>query len=427
MTNRIPLEFATVPAPLTSTQASTRAASSAPGESASRQTPQVDRPMTAFATKGHLVISGLRKRYQSQTVVDGVDLEVRPGEFVALLGPSGCGKTTVLRSIAGLVVPTGGDVRVDGQSILGRPVHRRDLGMVFQSYALFPHMTVRRNVSFGLRMRKTPASEVDTRVDAALALVQMQHLAERLPAQLSGGQQQRIALARAIVTSPTVLLLDEPFSALDAKLREALQIELRQLQRRLGITTIFVTHDQHEAMTIADRIAVMHEGRVEQFDTPTAVYDTPRTLFVAGFVGKTNRLAGRLVGREGPCAMVRLDGQENVFAARDNPGLAIGDAVQAVLRPEKIELLHEGASIPPHRSVLPGRVQEALFTGEQISVSLVSDCGTFVVAAQNRSTGGYLHAGVGSTVRMAWDSADMLIFPGGEPTTDSLSEQGVQS
>lgn len=365
------------------------------------------------AGKGHLVIAGLQKRYQAQLVVAGVDLEVQPGEFIALLGPSGCGKTTVLRSIAGLVTPTAGDIRIDGQSILAHSVHRRDLGMVFQSYALFPHMSLRQNVGFGLKMRGVSRAEIDQRVDATLDLVQMRHLAERLPAQLSGGQQQRIALARAIITNPTALLLDEPFSALDAKLREAMQIELRQLQRRLGITTIFVTHDQHEALTMADRIAVMNSGRVEQFDTPQAIYNSPKTLFVAEFIGKTNRTRGRLAGRENGRAMVQLDGHEGVFPARDNVDIKLGDPILVVLRPEKIELVPHGSKLNGYAGLLDGNVSEIIFTGEKSAVFLDTACGNFIVAAQNRAHGSTAQPEHGSRVQMAWNASDMLIFPPG--------------
>lgn len=366
---------------------------------------------SATRHKGHLVIAGLKKSYQSQVVVSDMNLEVRPGEFVALLGPSGCGKTTVLRSIAGLVTPSAGDIRIDNASILKQPVHKRDLGMVFQSYALFPHLTVWQNVAFGLKMHGIPKRQITSQVAEALDLVQMRHLVERLPAQLSGGQQQRVALARAIVTNPTALLLDEPFSALDAKLRESMQIELRQLQRRLQITTIFVTHDQHEAMTMADRIAVMDKGRVEQFDSPQAVYGKPATLFVAEFIGKTNRMAGHMVGRKNGYALVRLEGREEICMARDNPDIPVGDPVLAVLRPEKIELVAAGSSVNGYAGVLDGLVSEVIFTGEKSMLFLHCACGDFTVASQNRSSKNVNQAMAGNTVKIGWNATDMLIFP----------------
>ncbi|WP_460874418.1 ABC transporter ATP-binding protein [Paralcaligenes ginsengisoli] len=361
--------------------------------------------------RGHLAIIGLEKSYQSQTVVSDMNLEVQPGEFVALLGPSGCGKTTVLRSIAGLVTPSAGDIRIDDASVLKQAIHKRDLGMVFQSYALFPHLTVWQNVAFGLKMHGTPKRQIAPQVEGALDLVQMRHLAERFPAQLSGGQQQRIALARAIVTNPTALLLDEPFSALDAKLRESMQIELRQLQRRLRITTIFVTHDQHEAMAMADRIAVMNNGRVEQFDTPQAIYGRPATLFVAEFIGKTNRMSGNMIGRENGCALIRIEGREEACLVRDNPDIEVGDPVLVVLRPEKIELVPEGSHINGYTGLLDGRVSEVIFTGEKSMVFLQSACGDFTVASQNRSCKGVIQAMPGSAVKMGWNAADMLVFP----------------
>lgn len=369
-------------------------------------------PLSTVARRsGHLVISGLHKRYHDHTAVSGVDLDVSPGEFVALLGPSGCGKTTILRSIAGLVSPTGGDIRIDGRSIVGTPVYKRDLGMVFQSYALFPHMTVRQNVSFGLRMRGISKHEMAQRAEESLELVRMGAYADRHPAQLSGGQQQRVALARAIVSNPTVLLLDEPFSALDAKLRESMQIELRQLQRRLRITTIFVTHDQQEALTMADRIAVMNGGRVEQFEPPKAIYNAPRTLFVAEFIGRMNRVPGHLVGRVDGRSLVRLQGSEDVYPVRENSDLEVGDAVMATLRPEKIALVPPSAGINGYAGSFEGRVSEVIFTGDQISIYLETAHGPFMVAAQSGAESNSVAVNLGDTVRIGWKAADMQVFP----------------
>ncbi len=372
------------------------------------------RPEPGRTRRGHLLITRLHKNYQDHAAVAGIDLEVQPGELIALLGPSGCGKTTILRCIAGLVAPTTGDIRIDGNSILAKPVHKRDLGMVFQSYALFPHMTVRQNVEFGLQMRSVAKAELAKRVRDVLELIQMHGFAERVPAQLSGGQQQRIALARAIITNPTVLLLDEPFSALDAKLRQAMQIELRQLQKRVRITTIFVTHDQHEALTLADRIAVMNRGQVEQFDTPQAIYDHPSTLFVADFIGETNKVPGQLLGRENGLSMVRLAGHDGVFHARDNPAVRVGEDVVAALRPEKIELLSPHAAPNRYGGMIEGRVSEVIFAGEKISVFLETACGQINVAAQNRAHDALPQMTPGSAVRLGWNPADMLVFPGAQ-------------
>jgi ABC-type Fe3+/spermidine/putrescine transport system ATPase subunit len=233
-------------------------------------------------------IRGLIKRYGHQTVLDRCSLSAAEGEILTLLGPSGCGKTTLLRCIAGFIAPDAGSIFIDGRDVAPVPANRRPVGVVFQSYALFPHLTVARNVGYGLRIRGLPANEIAGRVESALASVSLTGLQDRYPSQLSGGQQQRVAIARVVVLQPRVLLLDEPFNALDAKLRGAMQVELRQLIKRLGITAIFVTHDQEEAMTLSDRIAVMRAGRIEQIDRPETIYDRPATMYVADFIGASN-------------------------------------------------------------------------------------------------------------------------------------------
>ena len=235
-----------------------------------------------------LRLAGIEKRYGSTTAVAGMDLDVRDGEFMTLLGPSGCGKTTTLGLIAGFFPPTRGEIYVKGQAVAGLPPFRRDIGVVFQDYALFPHMTAAENVAFGLRMRKVDSHETAKRVREALELVQLKNLGERRPLELSGGQRQRVALARALVIRPAVLLLDEPLSNLDLKLREEMRVEIATLQRRLGITTVFVTHDQGEALVMSDRIAVMNAGRIEQVGTPADIYERPATRFVAEFIGRMN-------------------------------------------------------------------------------------------------------------------------------------------
>jgi len=244
-----------------------------------------------------LRLAGLEKRYGSTVAVVGVDLEVREGEFMTLLGPSGCGKTTTLGLIAGFFAPTHGEIYVDGRAVAGLPPFRRDIGVVFQDYALFPHLTAAQNVAFGLRMRNLPAPDIAARVREALELVQLSGLGERRPLELSGGQRQRVALARALVIRPTVLLLDEPLSNLDLKLREEMRVEIAALQRRLRITTVFVTHDQGEALVMSDRIAVMNAGRIEQVGAPAQIYERPATRFVAEFIGRMNFYShgGRLI------------------------------------------------------------------------------------------------------------------------------------
>ncbi len=246
------------------------------------------------ASSCRLEIEGLAKAYGPVRAIDGVSLAVEPGEVLALLGPSGCGKTSILQSIAGFVTPDRGDILIDGRSILAVPPEKRRAAMLFQHYALFPHMSVRENIGFGLRMARVPKRDAARRVDAALALVRIGSLAARRPAQLSGGQRQRVALARAVVTEPRLLLLDEPLGALDQNLREEMQVELRKLQRALGLTTVMVTHDQREAIVLSDRIAVIREGRVEQAGTALEIHDHPRTRYVAAFTGVENLLAAHL-------------------------------------------------------------------------------------------------------------------------------------
>ena len=284
---------------------------------------------------GHSVeLESITHRFGATTAVDDVRLTIEAGELVALLGPSGCGKTTLLRVIGGFVQPTAGGVRVDGRSIDHLPASRRDIGIVFQNYALFPHMTVYENVAYGLRARRTPREQVRERVATMLGVVQLEALRDRMPRQLSGGQQQRVALARALAVEPRILLLDEPFGALDKNLRLDMQIEVKRLQRQFGITAILVTHDQEEAMSLADRIAVMQRGRVEQFASPVDVYDRPATLFVNSFVGTANLLSGQVVARAGGALTVALEAGATVEVP------AAVDAARVVVsaRPENLQL-----------------------------------------------------------------------------------------
>ena len=284
-----------------------------------------------------LDVDNLTVRYGSAVAVDGVSLGIEPGEVVALLGPSGCGKTTLLRVIAGFVRQAGGRVLVDGVGIDHLPANQRNVGIVFQNYALFPHMTVAENVAYGLRARGQRGAAVGQRVERMLDMVQLGAFRDRLPRQLSGGQQQRVALARALAVEPSILLLDEPFAALDRNLRLDMQIEVKRLQRQLGLTTILVTHDQDEAMSVADRIAVMNKGKVEQFDTPVAIYDRPQTLFVNGFIGTTNLLSGKVTSVVGDTATVALDAGATLRLPAAQ-GLAAGSLVVLSVRPEQLVL-----------------------------------------------------------------------------------------
>lgn len=279
----------------------------------------------------NITLNKVTKRYGNLVTVDALDLEVKDGEFLAFLGPSGCGKTTTLRMIAGLAIPDGGSIRFGNREVTDLPPYMRNAGLVFQGYALFPHMTVADNVAFGLEMRKISRQQIKPRVMEALRIVRMDHLADRLPRQLSGGQQQRVALARAIVYQPDALLLDEPLSALDAKLRLEVRTELRKLQQDLGLTTIFVTHDQDEAISLADRIVVMSNGRIEQVGTPNGIYERPANLFVAEFIGGSNFLKGELDGAD----RFRLDTGQVIGFGHVGSG---SNCSTVSIRPERIRL-----------------------------------------------------------------------------------------
>src|SRR5437867_1259935 len=294
--------------------------------------------------QGHtLDIDSVTHRYGPVTAVADVSLAVRAGEIVALLGPSGCGKTTLLRVVAGFVRQSAGSVRIDGKAIDHLPANLRNVGIVFQSYALFPHMTVAHNVAYGLQARGVPRGDVRRAVERFLEVVRLTDFRDRLPRQLSGGQQQRVAVARALAVAPTVMLLDEPFSALDKGLRLDMQIEIKRLQRQFGLTAILVTHDQDEAMSVADRIAVMNHGRVEQFDTPIAVYDRPATLFVSGFIGTTNLLRGRALESANGTTLVELEAGAKLTVPTDR-AFAAGAAVMLSARPEQLRLPAEAAA-----------------------------------------------------------------------------------
>jgi iron(III) transport system ATP-binding protein len=296
--------------------------------------------------------------YGTNHVLKGINLHIRPGEFFAFLGPSGCGKTTLLRLIAGFNQADGGEVLVGGRDVSHLPPWKRDVGMVFQSYALWPHMTVKRNVAFGLEERKLPQAEIDRRVTAALELVGLAHLADRRPSQLSGGQQQRVAVARTIAIEPKVLLLDEPLSNLDAKMRVQVRRELRDLQRRLGLTTIFVTHDQEEANTICDRIAVMNDGIVQQVGTPMELYEKPANLFVASFLGTANILPGRVMREGGKRFFDIDDGVRLPIPAH----VVVPEGARLVFRPQHASLGRAGAG----DVLLPGNVVHSEFLGSTL-------------------------------------------------------------
>jgi putative spermidine/putrescine transport system ATP-binding protein/spermidine/putrescine transport system ATP-binding protein len=309
-------------------------------------------------------LDGVVKRFADFVAVQRMDLAIETGSFVTLLGPSGCGKTTTLRMIAGLEQPSEGDIRIKGRRVNDLPIHKRNLGVVFQNYALFPHKTIFDNVAFGLKYRKIGKDAVRTKVTRALELVQLPQLGDRVPSQLSGGQQQRIALARAIVIEPDVLLLDEPLSALDANLREEMRVELKRIQRELGVTTVFVTHDQAEALAMSDRVVVMSQGWVEQVGAPQEVYDRPVSQFVAGFLGHSNMLDGRVAEVADNRARVDLDDGASLLASLDpDRPFAAGDRVRAVVRAEKLQVGTEAVAGDGH-TVLDGTVAAVDYQGQ---------------------------------------------------------------
>ena len=308
-----------------------------------------------------LEIENLRKVYGAQVGVQHFDIAVERGEFISFLGPSGCGKTTTLRMVAGFEQPSGGSIRIDGRDVVGLRPNQRNIGMVFQSYALFPNMTVAQNVAFGLKIAKRPEAEIKPRVAEMLQMIKLPQLGDRYPYQLSGGQQQRVALARALAGSPQLLLLDEPLSALDAKIRASLRSEIRDLQRKLGITTIYVTHDQEEALAMSDRIVVMSDGRIEQLGTPFEIYNRPRTRFVASFVGTLNILRGKVT--DPAKGVVRVD-EQDIRLDQQIPNAAPGEARAIALRPEAVTLGEAG----PDRNAMKGTIEEVSFLGAIVRV-----------------------------------------------------------
>ncbi|HET8832756.1 MAG TPA: ABC transporter ATP-binding protein [Casimicrobiaceae bacterium] len=310
---------------------------------------------------------GIGKTYDGVArVVDHLDLDIRRGEFLTLLGPSGSGKTTTLMMLAGFETPTEGEILLEGKPLSKLPPYRRSIGMVFQNYALFPHMTVAQNIGFPLSVRGIAAAEIAQRVERALDMVQLPGLGARRPAQLSGGQQQRIAVARALVFEPKLVLMDEPLGALDKQLREQMQLEVRRLHQRLGVTMIYVTHDQHEALTMSDRIAVFHRGRVQQLDRPELIYEQPSNAFVARFIGENNRLLGRLEGIDGDRCTIRLAGDALVEGSLAAP-LPPGANVMVSLRPERVQIGGAAPTIAANGHCrLSGRLREVIYLGDHV-------------------------------------------------------------
>ncbi|MGE0719264.1 MAG: ABC transporter ATP-binding protein [Alphaproteobacteria bacterium] len=316
------------------------------------------------------------RRYGAHTALRSLDLDVAEGEFLSLLGPSGCGKTTALRLVAGFIEPSDGRLAIDGRDMAGVPPQRRDIGMVFQDYALFPHLTVAENIAFGLRERHRPKAEIAARVAEQVALVKLDGMAQRYPSELSGGQQQRVALARALAFRPKLLLMDEPLGALDLKLREHMQVEIRRIQRSLGITTLYVTHDQGEAMAMSDRIAVMNQGRLEQLGSPEDIYERPRSRFVASFVGKVSFLPVRLERVEGATATLDWNGRS--LAAALAGVVPEGGRLLAAVRPEAFTLRPADAPAGAGNQ-LAGVVTERVYAGNRVQATVALDGGAEVI------------------------------------------------
>jgi spermidine/putrescine transport system ATP-binding protein len=356
------------------------------------------------------------KRFGDLAAVRELSLDIERGEFFTLLGPSGCGKTTTLRMVAGFEEPSEGAILIDGVDVAGLPPFKRPTNTVFQSYALFPHLNVEGNVAFGLRRKGVDKAETRRRVREELERVGLEREANRKPRQLSGGQQQRVALARALVNLPTVLLLDEPLGALDLKLRKGLQIELKRIQREVGITFVYVTHDQEEALTMSDRIAVMNRGVVEQVDAPEAVYERPRTTFVAGFIGVSNLMPGRVVSANGASAELRLD--SGVTVRTESAGTSAGDRAHAVVRPEKLVIQRIDEPSDGRPSV-EGLIESSIYLGTatQVVVRLPDRTAMTVLVPNADEADRQRLPGAGARVRLAWASEHIHIVRDAEGDT----------
>jgi len=346
------------------------------------------------------VVKEFHARGEVIAAVRGIDLRVPEGEFFSLLGPSGCGKTTTMRMVAGFEEPTRGTIRLRAQDVTGIPPNKRDVNMVFQSYALFPHMNVFENVAFGLRRKRVAKAEITRRVGEMLEIVDLGGRGERRPRELSGGQQQRVALARALVNRPRALLLDEPLGALDLKLRQAMQVELKRIQREVGITFVYVTHDQGEALTMSDRIAVMDEGQIEQLGSPRDIYEHPATRFVAGFIGTSNLLAGTVTAAGRSEAVIEFGEGERIIVPVAGRQVAAGERLELTVRPEKIEL---AAGPPPAGCcALRGTVTEVVYLGTSTNFSVATSAGADIVVFRQNSASAASEAARGQEVWLSW-------------------------
>lgn len=355
----------------------------------------------------NLQIRNLSKQFGDTVAVDNLDLDVEDGELVTLLGPSGCGKTTTLRSIAGFVKPDAGEIYVGDEPMSRLPPERRDIGFVFQNLALWPHMTVYQNLAFGLELRGANKHDIRRRIDETLRLVRLSGLEERTPRQLSGGQQQRVALARALVIQPSLLLLDEPLSSLDAQLREEMRFEIRELQKKLGITSIYVTHDQAEALVLSDRIAVMHQGRLMQIGTPAEIYDQPRNRFVAGFIGLTSFIEGHIAELNETAGHAVVKTRDNLTIRVPKRDFSVGQSVTLSIRPQHIQLsCDDGGASSAHANVLQGKVHRAAYLGDVVDYRIkIND---WELRAQT-STDEALHPG--EDVVIVFDPERVTVIP----------------
>jgi putative spermidine/putrescine transport system ATP-binding protein len=353
-----------------------------------------------------LSIRDATKTYGAVTALAGATLELAEGEFLTLLGPSGSGKTTLLMIVAGLVAPSSGEIWIDGRLATYLPPNKRDIGIVFQNYALFPHLTVHENIAFPLRMRRLPEAEIRREVARVLDIVQLPQMAERLPRALSGGQQQRIALARCMVYRPSIILMDEPLGALDRKLRDQMQLEIKDLHGRLGITVLYVTHDQEEAMAMSDRICLMNNGRIEQIGTPQALYFRPESVFAAEFLGESNILDAAVIAREPPLATLR--GPAGLGLCASSAGDAMpGSPVKLVVRPECLRLLGPDE---PAANIAPGHIREHVFVGG-VSRFFVELADGTMLSVKQLTPGEVAVARAGDAVRVGWRAEDTLVLP----------------
>jgi putative spermidine/putrescine transport system ATP-binding protein len=353
-------------------------------------------------------LKNIRKSFGSNVVVENFNLQIEQGECVSFLGPSGCGKTTTLNMIAGFLEPDQGDLFIKGKRMNGLPSNQRELGMVFQTYSLFPHMTIFENVAYGLKLRKTPKSEMQERVKKILEVVKLPNVADRYPKQLSGGQRQRIAIARALVTEPSLLLLDEPLSNLDAKLREELRDELKRLQQEIGVTTIFVTHDQEEALYLSNRIVVLSNGNMEQVGNPWEIYNRPASEFVHTFIGKSNRMSSILEEILPSQLEMRTEDGIALRATPKGIDLRTGEQVSMYVRPERIQLIHE-QSASAHMNSVKGQVRLTSFLGAYTECEVAIGKQTVTVRLQTEQEGGVIKQG--ETVYLEWKPEDMFVFP----------------